>query len=817
AKWIGDTYYITFVLNGNDRDPAYFVSTDSVVDEWIYKTSSTVRLPISSEIVRSHYTFDGWYRDPSFAYGTKVTDIYNTESADVTLYAKWNAITYHIVYTMSAGEFVSTYSEPTEWIYASYSVTLPIEGEIIRKNYHFDGWYENGDFTKASISIIDKHRGEDIRITARWIPNTYKIIYHMNNGRFVSTDSIIKEFTYNISDVPLYDRDVVRNNYQFRGWYDNSSFSGAPLSIVSKLNEGDVDLYAKWEPNVYNITYILNDGHFVGTESVITKWVYASDNVVLPASNSTTNGIERTDYHFDGWYDKEDFKGTKYEILSSYTEKDITLYAKWVENTYNIIYVNNGGHFEATSSVVKEWTYNISDAELPRDNNIKRDHWVFKGWYDNPMFDGTPYTIIHRERGGGDITLYAKWEGVIYNIEYVVNSGRFVEGYKEPRTWQYASTSVTLPASDSFVRDHYIFRGWYSASDYSGGEWTRVDKMQGEDLTLYAKWEAKVYSINYVMNEGQWVSTTSIVANYSSFEYDGGDVYLPIITQIKRTNYVFLGWYDNEGLTGTQLKEVSGTHPGDITVYAAWRGEEHFIHYEMNGGSWLGGYRPPTSWLYNFQDITLPTYKNIGQTEYSFNGWYDNPMFFGGAYSRVVKTRTMDITLYAKFEKIPDHDEPNPPAGGGGGGAGGPGKISAKAGIKEEVSRDALDSLNDTAIELVENNIVVKSAIDILPVSLLIVRDHAVEIKNATSNQQIYDIIAKGNADYPIQKVVAWDRKNDVAIDYDAIYDRVTNKFYKVNMANLPTGWIGVPNGANSFDWYYIKDDGKRVTEFLNI
>ena len=82
ATWAkkGD-YVITYELNGGtnaDNPPSYNEET----------------LPITlADAIREDYIFDGWYTDKDFAEASKVTEIPNGSTADITLYAKWIART----------------------------------------------------------------------------------------------------------------------------------------------------------------------------------------------------------------------------------------------------------------------------------------------------------------------------------------------------------------------------------------------------------------------------------------------------------------------------------------------------------------------------------------------------------------------------------------------------------------------------------------------------------------------------------------------------------------------------------------------------
>lgn len=83
ATWVkkGD-YVITYNLNGG-------TNADSNLSSYNKET-----LPIIlADAIREDYIFDGWYTDKDFAEASKVTEIPNGSTADITLYAKWIART----------------------------------------------------------------------------------------------------------------------------------------------------------------------------------------------------------------------------------------------------------------------------------------------------------------------------------------------------------------------------------------------------------------------------------------------------------------------------------------------------------------------------------------------------------------------------------------------------------------------------------------------------------------------------------------------------------------------------------------------------
>lgn len=82
-------------------------------------------------------------------------------------------------------------------------------------------------------------------------------------------------------------------------------------------------------------------------------------------------------------------------------------------------------------------------------------------------------------------------------------------------------------------RTGYTFDGWYKAD---GTAWDYAsDKVTG-DITLYAKWTAKTYTVTFDTAGGLDIATKTMTATYGKS--------LANMPVPRREGYVFLGWYD---------------------------------------------------------------------------------------------------------------------------------------------------------------------------------------------------------------------------------------------------------------------------------
>ena len=84
-------------------------------------------------------------------------------------------------------------------------------------------------------------------------------------------------------------------------------------------------------------------------------------------------------------------------------------------------------------------------------------------------------------------------------------------------------------------------------------------------IDLYAQWDGTTSTITYELNGGEWAAGYTAP---TSHPYDEG-LALPTAADIKRTGFIFLGWYENPGFTGTCYTQLPA-NSGNKTLYAAW-------------------------------------------------------------------------------------------------------------------------------------------------------------------------------------------------------------------------------------------------------
>ncbi|MDD4316539.1 MAG: InlB B-repeat-containing protein, partial [Clostridia bacterium] len=394
-------------------------------------------------------------------------------------------------------------------------------------------------------------------------------------------------------------------------WYTASDFSGQPVVEIAQGTLSNVNLYAKWTPTVYTITYHLNGGQNGTNPGTFT----------ITSANISFADAVRVGYTFDGWYDNASFSGTSVSILPFGSYGNKAYYAKWMVISYNITYNNLE---EEQNSPYNPASYSVLNADIVFEAPFRNYH-DFGGWYANADFSGSAITGIPSGSTGAR-AIYAKWLAVSYPITYHIADGQ--NGASNPYEYIYAD-EITL---EDPTRENFLFDGWYTNSAFSGSPILVITQRSGA-LNLYAKWQAVTYDIIYNLNGGSNPLDNPAVYDVESHI---------ILLSATRANHNFLGWYLAPDFSGDPVTEILPGSDGDIMLYAKFL-PSFVITYQLDGG--INNENNPSSYTV-IDVITLgaPTKSN-----YIFIAWYNNADFEGETVTGISEGSIGAKTLYAKF------------------------------------------------------------------------------------------------------------------------------------------------------------------------
>lgn len=281
-------------------------------------------------------------------------------------------------------------------------ITLP--EAPIKDNYTFKGWYLDKNTWNEKLSedyFINKALTHDINSYAYYEenvipePQEYTINFYVDDDIF-STLQTSGNKLITLPDAPK------KESYEFVGWFFDKDTFNNQLKEDTYLNKSldqDINVYANYlfkeEPvKEFTVTFDTCGGDKMDS---ITTSIISSEPIPT-----------RDGYTFLGWYlentyiDKVTFP---YEVT-----QNITLYAKWKKNTYNVHFELNGGEGVSDLNVSV-----INEEPIPT-----REGYTFLGWYlENTYFNKVTFPYEVKQ----NITLYAKWgENLPTSISFVVSA-----------------------------------------------------------------------------------------------------------------------------------------------------------------------------------------------------------------------------------------------------------------------------------------------------------------------------------------------------------------------------------------------------------
>ena len=123
-------------------------------------------------------------------------------------------------------------------------------GAPVQDGYVFEGWYVSvnpnpkWDF---SDSVTD-----NLKLEAHW-NKVYQVTLQTYGGT-IAPGKEINRYTGGTSLTLPGAGDITRGGYTFAGWYEDSGFSGSPVTEISSTDTGDKIFYAKWKQNIAPVT-----------------------------------------------------------------------------------------------------------------------------------------------------------------------------------------------------------------------------------------------------------------------------------------------------------------------------------------------------------------------------------------------------------------------------------------------------------------------------------------------------------------------------------------------------------------------------------
>ena len=559
------TYNITYITNGGSAVTTRLTYT-SVENE------VAIELPTTT---KNGYTFAGWTGIGDNV--TIYTSIPANTMADLELTAAYNVITYSISYDLADGSVSE--ANPTEYNIETATFTL---NNPTKEHYVFTGWTgSNGDTPQKTVSISLGSYG-DKSYTANWTPKSYSITYNLNGGAVASANPA----TYTIETATFTLNNPTRTGYTFAGWTGSNGDTASLTVSVNLGTTGNLTFNANWTTITYNISYDYNGGA-VATANPATYNIETNTFTLIEP--------ELLGYTFIGWTGSNGDTPQKNLSVTkgSYGHKSFT--ANWELTNYHIYYWLVGG----TNNPNNPETYTMltNDFQLLAPT---KDGWEFNGWSTTDNASTGEMNVTITKGTTGDLTYYAVWATLPYNIAYDLAGGSLPAGKTNPTEYRISDPTFTL---NNPARDGYTFTGWTGSNGSTPSTTVTIEMNSTGDKTYTANWAPIQYTITFDTNGG----TPSSIDNIT-YDIEDETFTLPTVT---KEGYDFIAWYKG----GTGMTQVTtGTHE-NLDLRAEWKAINYTITYTLNGGTNHAS-NPSTYIITDSFTLLAPT-----RDGYDFTGW----------------------------------------------------------------------------------------------------------------------------------------------------------------------------------------------------
>ena len=361
-------------------------------------------------------------------------------------------------------------------------------------------------------------------------------------------------------------RRAIRGYNSARTWNDDNATHSYPLlgfrPVLEVLNPDTLG-----SDGLKVVTLDLNGGKLGGSSDAIQIIVKTGSEFTAPASG----GLTRPDGDTGNFFMWRGSNGKFYVPGDSVPADVTTLTVQWTAPTYAVTLNTNGGTIN--SGNVTSYTYGVG-ATLPTAGDMTYTGHTFVGWYDNENLTGSPVTAIGNTETGNK-EYWAKWEANTYTVTLNTNGGTINNGNVTGYTY---GQGATLPTADDMTYTGHTFKGWYDNENLTGSPVTAISDTETGNKEYWAKWEANAYTVTLNTNGG-----TINSGNVTSYTYGVGAT-LPTAGDMTYTGHTFVGWYDNENLTGSPVTAIGGTETGNKEYWAKWEINQYTITVKPENG-----------------------------------------------------------------------------------------------------------------------------------------------------------------------------------------------------------------------------------------
>ncbi|WP_048500701.1 InlB B-repeat-containing protein, partial [Chryseobacterium koreense] len=306
------SYTLTYNGNGNTGGTA---PTDPNNP---YAAGATVTvLGNTGNLTKSCANFSGWNTAANGSGTSYAPGATFSINANTVLYAQWVSTTKTVTFNGNGGTGTMTSQ-------SACTATALSTNTFTRTGYTFAGWNTAANGSGTAYANNENYNfTADATLYAQWTANNNTITFNGNgaDGGTTSTQTLATGATANLNA-----NGYTRTGYTFAGWATTAGGTVAYTDGQSyTMGTANVNLYAKWTPNNYQVIFDKNDAAAIGTMA----------NQTIPyqtSANLTNNGYTKSGYVLKEWNTAANGTGTGYANGATFTMNNlgnVTLFAQW--------------------------------------------------------------------------------------------------------------------------------------------------------------------------------------------------------------------------------------------------------------------------------------------------------------------------------------------------------------------------------------------------------------------------------------------------------------------------------------------------------
>jgi hypothetical protein len=437
----------------------------------------------------------------------------------ITVKAQWTINSHILTFKKNESEVISTKS-------VEYGTEIVEPEALDSVGYTFTGW---------NIDVPATMPDKDVTAVAQWSINSYNLKFIGFNDAVLVDDYVdYKEALEGYTPTPV----------NPEGW----TFTGWTPEVPAAMPAEDLTITSTWERNENDLIYIVDQNQ--------TKVPYKYEDLVQAPESPSKEG-----HTFVSWVDGN---GQKVDFGFSMPDNDTIVMAKWVVDTFAVIYVDHDGVVLGVDSVIYGGT------EFKTIAKPTREGYEFIGWSDT-------LEVMPAE----DVTIEAQYEILSFTMKFYIADNvlhRTVE----------AKYGTNIPSVNIPAREGYKVIGWDKPVPA---------KMPAYNDEFHAVYEVIPYVITYLDFDSDTLGTDTV--NY-------GELITAPANPV-REGYTFAQWFG----------QIPATMPArNVTCIAQYQINQYNITFEDFDGRVISSKNVDYG-----TKVTSPA--NPVREGYTFAGWDD--------------------------------------------------------------------------------------------------------------------------------------------------------------------------------------------------